>query len=59
MEQRENMKFCSKTCKTATETFQLIKQVYGDNNFSYTQVFERYTRFQDRCENLEDDKCSG
>jgi hypothetical protein len=31
MEQRGNIKFCFKTGKAATETFQLIKLAYGDN----------------------------
>jgi hypothetical protein len=46
MEQRANIKFCFKTDKTATETFQLIKQAYG------TGVFEWYGRFRDGRENL-------
>jgi hypothetical protein len=39
MEQRANIKFCFKTGKTATEIFQLIKQVYGDSALSCAQVF--------------------
>jgi hypothetical protein len=35
-EQRANSKFCFKMGKTATETFQLIKQAYGDNGLSCT-----------------------
>jgi hypothetical protein len=31
MEQTAKLKFCLKTAKTATETFQLIKQAYGEN----------------------------
>jgi hypothetical protein len=37
MEQRANIKFCLKTGKTATETFQLLKQAYGDNALSRTR----------------------
>jgi hypothetical protein len=59
MEQRANIKFCFKTGKTATETFQRIKQVYGDNAPSRTRVFEWYARFRDGRENLEEDKSSG
>jgi hypothetical protein len=58
-EHRANIKFCFKTGKTVTETFQLIKQAYGDNAISHTSVFEWYARFQDGCENLKDDKHSG
>jgi hypothetical protein len=39
MEQSVNIKFCFKTDKTATETFQLIKQAYGDNAPSRTPGF--------------------
>jgi hypothetical protein len=45
--------------KTATETLQLIKYTYGDNALSHTRGFEWYARFQDGCENLDDDECSG
>jgi len=33
-EQRANIKFCFKIGKTFTETFQLMKQVYGDDGAS-------------------------
>jgi hypothetical protein len=59
MEQRANIKFCFKTGKTATETFQLIKQAYGDNALSRTRIFKWYARFRDGRENLENDKRSG
>jgi hypothetical protein len=42
--------------KTATETFQLIKQTYGDNTLSSTRVSEWYARFWDGWENLEDER---
>jgi hypothetical protein len=56
MEQRANIKFCFKTGKTATETFQLTKQLHGDNALSRTRVFEWYERFRDGRENLEDER---
>jgi hypothetical protein len=59
MEQRASIKFCFKTGKTATETFQLIKQVYGDNALARTRVFEWYARFRDGRENVEDNERSG
>jgi hypothetical protein len=37
---KSERKFCFKTSKTAAETFQLIKQAYGDNAISGTWVFE-------------------
>jgi hypothetical protein len=45
--------------KTATETFQLIKQAYGDSAASHTWVFEWQARFWDSKENLEDGERSG
>jgi transposase len=57
--QRANIKFCFKTDKTATETFQLIKQAYGGNAVSLTRVLEWYARFRDGRENLEDNERSG
>jgi hypothetical protein len=61
MEQRANINFRFKTGKTATETFQLIKQAYGDNalSLSRTRVFEWYARFWGGRENLKDDESSG
>jgi hypothetical protein len=39
MEQRGNIKFCFKTGKTATETFQLIEQAYGNSALSLVHGF--------------------
>jgi len=55
MEQRANIKFCFKLGKTFTETFELLKKVYGDDCLSRTRVFELYKLFQDGREALEDD----
>ncbi|CAK9816610.1 Protein GVQW3 [Anthophora quadrimaculata] len=59
MEQRANIKFCFKLGKTFTETFELIKKVYGDDCLSRTRVFEWYKRFQDGRDALEDDSKPG
>jgi transposase len=59
MEQRANVKLCFKTGKTATETFQLIKQAYGDNALSRTRVYEWYGKLRDGGETLQYDECSG
>jgi len=40
VEQRVNVKFCVKLGKSATETYDLFKKVYGDECLSRTQVFE-------------------
>jgi len=45
MEQKANIKFCFKLGKTFTETFKLLKKVYGDDCLSRTRVFEWYKRF--------------
>jgi hypothetical protein len=39
MDQRPNIEFCFKTGERATESFQLIKQAYGDNALPRTRVF--------------------
>ena len=40
VKQHVNMKFCVKLGKSATETYDLLKKVYGDKCLSHTQVFE-------------------
>ena len=57
--QRANIKFCFKLSKTFTETFELMKKVYGDDCLSRTRVFEWYKRFQDGRDALEDDPKPG
>ena len=39
-EQRICMKFCFKIRKTATETYQLLQQAYGEDAMGHTQVFD-------------------
>ena len=39
VEQRTNIKFCVKLGKTATETFNMLLEVYGDSCMSRTRVF--------------------
>jgi hypothetical protein len=58
MELREKIKFLFKASKAATETFQLLRQAYGNNAASRIRVFEWYARFQDEYENLGDDELS-
>jgi hypothetical protein len=40
IEQRINIKFLSKLNKTATETYQLLREVYGEDTVSRARVFE-------------------
>lgn len=58
-EQRANIKFCFKLGKTFTETFNLMKQVYGDDSLSRSRVHEWFTRFKDGREDIKDDQHPG
>ena len=44
-EQRICIKFCFKIGKTATETYQLLQQAYGEDAMGRTQVFDWFLRF--------------
>jgi len=59
MEQRANIKFCFKLGKTAVETVELMRQVYGDNCLSRAQIFRWYARFKSGVETTEDEARSG
>jgi len=52
-EQRICIKFCIKIGKTATETYQLLQQAYGENLMGRTQVFDRFRRFKERRTSVE------
>jgi len=54
MEQRTNIKFCFKLGKTAAETVEMMRQVYGDNCLSHAQIFRWYARFKSGVETTED-----
>jgi len=58
-EQRANIKFCFKIGKTFTETFRLMKQVYGDDCLSRSRVHEWFQRFQSGREDMNDDEHVG
>ena len=58
-EQRFYVKFCVKLGKSATETYLLLKKVYGDECLSRTQVFEWFKRFKDGREEIGDDQSPG
>ncbi|XP_025266745.1 protein GVQW3-like [Camponotus floridanus] len=59
MEQRVNLKFLVKLGKTATEAHAMLKEVYGSECLSRTQVFEWCKRFKEGREMTEDDPRSG
>jgi len=46
MEQRAAIKFCFKSGKSGSETFDLSKTAYGDDCFSRTKISEWYARFK-------------
>jgi len=52
VEQRVDMKYYVKLGKSATETYDLLKKVYGDESLSCTQVFEWFKRFKDGREEI-------
>jgi len=41
------IKFCFKIGKTATETYQLWQQAYGEDAMGRTQVFDWFRRFKE------------
>ena len=59
VEQRVNVKFCVKLGKSATETYDMLKNVYGDECLSRTQVFEWFKRFKKGREEIGDDQRPG
>ena len=59
VEQRTNIKFCVKLRKTATETFNMLLEVYGDSCMSRTRAFEWHKRFVDGRLSVEDDAKPG
>jgi hypothetical protein len=44
-EQRENIKFCQNLGKSTSETFQMIKQAYGEEALGCSAVFKWHKRF--------------
>ncbi|UYV76312.1 hypothetical protein LAZ67_13003334 [Cordylochernes scorpioides] len=59
MEQQVNLKFLVKLGKTATEAYAMLKEVYGNECLSRTQVLEWFKRFKERHETTEDDPRPG
>jgi len=56
MEQCVTVKFRVKLGKSATETYDLWKKVYGDECLSHTQVFEWFKRIKEGREEIRDDQ---
>ncbi|EFN78791.1 Putative uncharacterized protein FLJ37770, partial [Harpegnathos saltator] len=59
IEQRIVVKLRMKLGKSATVTYLLLKEVYGNECLSRARVFEWFKRFQDGREDVEDDSRPG
>ncbi|XP_068204662.1 protein GVQW3-like [Palaemon carinicauda] len=59
LEQHANIKFCFKLNKSATETHQMLRQVYGDTAVSHKTVCKWFGRCKEGKESRDDDDRSG
>jgi len=53
------VKICFKLEKTATETWKMLQQAFGDECMSRTQCFEWYSRFKIGRTSIDEDPRSG
>jgi len=58
-EQNINIKFCFKLQKSAKETHEVLKLVYGDAAVTMKTGFKWFERFLNGCESVEDEERSG
>jgi transposase-like protein len=54
-EQRVNMKFCFKLGKSATETHEMLVEVYGDAAVTHKTVYKWSERFRSDSESIDDE----
>jgi hypothetical protein len=54
MEQRVNIRFCVELGKTPTDTHEMLQIVYGDETSNRSSVCERFKRYKDEREDLQD-----
>jgi hypothetical protein len=59
IEQHVYIKFCVKLDKSATETFKMLREAFGEHSLSETVVFEWHSRFKAGQVSDEDDERSG
>jgi len=57
--ERVNIRFLVKLKKSATETFQLLAEAYGEDCMSRARVFEWHKRFSEGRESMKDDDRPG
>jgi hypothetical protein len=53
------VKFLAKLEKSATKTYSLLMEIYGDEYLSHTQVFKWFKRFKEGRGAIEDNPCPG
>ena len=58
-EQRRAIKFCVKLGETGVETFNKMKQAYGEHALSRSQGFKWYKTLSEGCESIKDEPRSG
>jgi hypothetical protein len=57
--QRVCIKFCQKFGKTATETYEMLQQAFGETALSRSKTFEWYSRFKNGRTSIDDDPYTG
>ena len=58
-EQCSNTKFCFKLQKSAKETYEMLKLVYGDAAVTMKMVYKWFEQFHNGCESVEDEERIG
>jgi hypothetical protein len=58
-EQHVFIKFCQKLGKTATETYEMPQQAFGETALSWSKTFEWYSQFKDGHTSISDDPHTG
>jgi hypothetical protein len=59
LEQRINITFCARLGKSASETLQMLTEVYGANAMKKSSVFEWHKRFKEGQEDVKDNERTG
>jgi transposase len=59
LEQRINIKFCTKSGKSASETVQMLTEAYGADAVKKSSVSEWHKRFKEGREDVKDDERTG